>query len=103
MYIEGIKIYIWTNKRKKEIIENSYLNSHKITTIEDVKKRLEGLRKSDEYNKDLKIKKDEGKRMNSMETPLGTLYTSSGKPNNRTAKAIFVDKKGKVLYNKGGK
>jgi malate/lactate dehydrogenase len=79
-------------KQKKEKIENSYSQSHTITTIEDVKKRLDGMKKSDEFNKNLKIAKDNVKKMNSLETPLGTIYTSSGSVPNRKVKSIFVKK-----------
>jgi hypothetical protein len=53
---------------------------------------LDGLKKTEEYNKNLKFKKDNVKKMNRLDTPLGTIYTSSGRPNNRTAKSIFVKK-----------
>jgi len=41
---------------KKQINKDtSYLNSYTITTIDDVKKRLEGMKKSEGFNKNLSI------------------------------------------------
>lgn len=89
-------------KKQKEN-QNNYSNSHTITEFKDVQKRLENMEKTKEFNKNLKIEKDRNKKMNKSETPFGTLYTDSGFVPDSKAKAIFVDKKGKVLYNKGGR
>jgi len=46
------------NDIKQREVESTYAGSHTITTIDDVKKRLEGLKKSEEFNKNLSYKKD---------------------------------------------
>jgi hypothetical protein len=49
----------FTKEQIKQINKDtSYLNSHTITTIDDVKKRLEGMKKSEEFNKNLKYEQD---------------------------------------------
>jgi hypothetical protein len=47
----------FTKEQIKEMNENQYMNSHTITEIKDVQKRLEGMNKSKEYNKNLKFRK----------------------------------------------
>jgi hypothetical protein len=65
----------FTKEQIKQINENQYINSHTITELKDVQKRLEGMNKSKEYNKNLKISKDNIKKMREWESPIGSLYT----------------------------
>jgi len=53
---------VYTNPKTGKIIvedspEPSYQGSHTTTELKDVQKRLENMRKTNEYNKNLKFKK----------------------------------------------